>query len=289
MHHADQGVIRMKLFTIGVILSLALSVAARGQIVLDQQHSFTSSVANSTNGDVTQVGQTFTVGVAGVLDHVDLFMFRVGGIFDPTGDPLLRVYNTASGLPTGSPLASVIISEALVPLNNAAFVSFDVSSAAIGVTVGDVLAWSVTATSGVGPYFVPTDQGQSVEYTGGAAVINFGPAWQFISPAQDHSFRTFVSATAQQPSADFDEDDDVDGQDFLTWQRGLGTESGATLSDGNANAGADGDVDGDDLSAWRAQFGPLETAPAASAVPEPTAVSLAFLSLTAFLVRRGRR
>jgi hypothetical protein len=254
--------------------------------VIDQQHSFTSSVANSTNGDVTQVGQTFTVGVTGVMDHIDLFIFRLGGIFDPTGDPLLRVYNTASGLPTGSPLASVNISELLVPLNNAAFVSFDLSSAAIGVTVGDVLAWSVTATSGVGPYFVPTDQGQSIEYTGGAAVINFGSAWQFISPPQDHSFKTFVSATVQQPSADFDEDDDVDGADFLIWQRGVGTESGATLSDGNSNAGVDGDVDGDDLAAWQGQFGPLEIAPAAFAVPEPTAVCLTILSLTAYLVRR---
>jgi hypothetical protein len=254
--------------------------------VLDQQHSFTSAIANSTNGDVTQVGQTFTVGVAGVLDHIDVYMFRLSGIFDPTGDPLLRVYNTAGGLPTGSPLASLTIAESLVPLNNAAFVSFDVSSAAIGVTPGDVLAWSVIATAGVGPYFVPTDQGQSIEYAGGTAVIKFGTAWQFISPAQDHSFQTFVNATTQQPSADFDEDDDVDGEDFLIWQRGLGTDGGATLSDGNTNEYADGDVDGDDLGVWRVQFGSPDSTPTASAVPEPAAICLAFLGLTAYLARR---
>jgi hypothetical protein len=61
----------MKFITTGVIISLAITVGARGDIVLDQQHSSASSIASSTNGDVSQMGQTFTVGVAGTLDHID--------------------------------------------------------------------------------------------------------------------------------------------------------------------------------------------------------------------------
>ena len=76
----------MKLLATGAIILVTLTVTARGDVVLDQQYSFTSAIANSTNGDVTQVGQTFTVSVTGVLDHIDLFMFRLGGIFDPTGE-----------------------------------------------------------------------------------------------------------------------------------------------------------------------------------------------------------
>ncbi len=68
-----------------IILSLSTSSLVRSDIVLDQHHTFTSSIANSTNGDVSQMGQTFTVGVAGTLDHIDVLMFRLGGIFDPTG------------------------------------------------------------------------------------------------------------------------------------------------------------------------------------------------------------
>lgn len=265
----------MKLFTTGVIISLAIAVAARGEIVLDQQHTFTSSIANSTNGDVTQVGQTFTVGVAGTLDHIDVFMFRLGGIFDPTGDALLRVFNTSGGLPMGSPLASVTIAELLVPLNNAAFVTFDVSSAAVAVNVGELLAFSVTATGGVGPYFLPTDQSQSIEYAGGAAIIKFGNnAWQMTSPPQDQSFRTFVNATAApEETADFDDDGDVDGDDFLTWQRGLGTLVGAMRADGNADVAEDGDVDGDDLAVWTEQFGTASSAPVLAAVPEPATIT----------------
>jgi type 1 glutamine amidotransferase len=54
-------------------------------------------------------------------------------------------------------------------------------------------------------------------------------------------------------TADFDDDDDVDGHDFLQWQRGLGISTGATGADGDANA--DGHVDTNDLDAWQDQFG----------------------------------
>jgi hypothetical protein len=51
--------------------------------------------------------------------------------------------------------------------------------------------------------------------------------------------------------ADFDNDADVDGNDFLLWQRGSG------------DADADGDSDGDDLTVWREAYGSVTAAPAA--------------------------
>ena len=53
-------------------------------------------------------------------------------------------------------------------------------------------------------------------------------------------------------SADFDDDGDTDGADFLTWQRGFG-KTDAQAADGDADF--DGDVDQDDLLIWQAQFG----------------------------------
>ena len=44
------------------------------------------------------------------------------------------------------------------------------------------------------------------------------------------------------PTADFDDDSDVDGIDFLTWQRNFGRQSSATFAQGDAND--DGKVDG---------------------------------------------
>ena len=55
-------------------------------------------------------------------------------------------------------------------------------------------------------------------------------------------------------SADFDQDLDIDGADFLAWQRGFGTAApDATRLDGDADN--DGDSDGADLIRWQDQFG----------------------------------
>jgi hypothetical protein len=51
----------------------------------------------------------------------------------------------------------------------------------------------------------------------------------------------------------FDDDDDIDGRDFLIWQRGFGITEWAMREDGDANL--DGRVDGLDLTAWQAGYG----------------------------------
>jgi hypothetical protein len=74
-------------------------------------------------------------------------------------------------------------------------------------------------------------------------------------------------------NADFDSDSDVDGADFLIWQRGFGQPG--DRADGNANPSVDGNVDAADLAVWRTQFGPGAPASiATSAVPEPTCTAL---------------
>ncbi len=53
--------------------------------------------------------------------------------------------------------------------------------------------------------------------------------------------------------ADSDNDGDVDGSDFLNWQRNFGVSSGVSVDDGDVNA--NGIVDGDDLSIWAFAYG----------------------------------
>ena len=83
-----------------------------------------------------------------------------------------------------------------------------------------------------------------------------------------------------EPSADFDVDGDVDGADFLRWQRGFGASGGA--SHGQGDAELDLDVDGGDLNFWKSQLGAATAATAA--VPEPGAWLIVSTSL--FAVRR---
>ena len=94
------------------------------------------------------------------------------------------------------------------------------------------------------------------------------------------------------PDADFDDDGDVDGFDFLTWQRGFGADVGAGNMAPLANGNANGDqfIDGDDFAIWEIQFGTtgLLTAQqaAATTVPEPSTLGLVFVALGSALLRR---
>ena len=51
-----------------------------------------------------------------------------------------------------------------------------------------------------------------------------------------------------EPSADFDGDGNVNGDDFLIWQSGFGV-------DDTGDADGDGDTDGDDFLIWQSEFG----------------------------------
>lgn len=79
------------------------------------------------------------------------------------------------------------------------------------------------------------------------------------------------TAVPSTDNADFDGDNDVDGADFLIWQRGVGNMS-ADLEDGDAND--DNSVDGLDLDIWRTEFGMPQTQVATSAIPEPSGLGL---------------
>lgn len=94
-----------------------------------------------------------------------------------------------------------------------------------------------------------------------------------------------IGTAAAPANADFDGDGDVDGQDFLTWQKGFGT--GTTLAQGDANG--DSVVNAADLTIWKSQFGLPPAVAAAGAVPEPAACCLAAIALAAATFARRSR
>ena len=83
----------------------------------------------------------------------------------------------------------------------------------------------------------------------------------------------FISTVAD---ADFNNNNVVEGFDFLTWQRSFGGPGTPTTGDANG----DGAVNAADYQIWRTQFGgaPPQTA-ALTAVPEPGAALLALMAL----------
>jgi hypothetical protein len=87
------------------------------------------------------------------------------------------------------------------------------------------------------------------------------------------------SAALLPASPDFNFDGAVDGADFLAWQRGVGTASAATASQGDANG--DGAVNATDLTIWSSQFGEA----GATNVSEPRSWMMAAAAAVVFLPR----
>jgi hypothetical protein len=85
--------------------------------------------------------------------------------------------------------------------------------------------------------------------------------------------------------ADFDNDSDVDGRDFLTWQRGFGVGTNNATGDADNN----GVVNGADLTIWKQKFGLPAATGAVGAVPEPSSMLLAVLAGGLFCRGRHRK
>ncbi len=78
-------------------------------------------------------------------------------------------------------------------------------------------------------------------------------------------------------TGDFDADDDVDGADFLAWQRGLGIATGATRAQGDSNQ--DGAVNSADLAVWSSQYGTMMAVASFAVAESPTTLEARVLSV----------
>lgn len=175
-----------------IISSLFFVANASATVVLDQTNDFTSGVGSETADD--RIGQTFTVGVGGLLDHIDLRITRVD-LFGQPGPAILTVHTTAAGLPS-SELGSVQVPALSIANVGQAFVTFDVSGLGIAVSPGQELAFDVRNDTGNGFYAVP--RSEISNYGGGPAISkNLMNPWQ--TQVYDHSFKTFVAVPEPSP------------------------------------------------------------------------------------------
>jgi hypothetical protein len=161
-------------------------------------------------------------------------------------------------------------------------------------TIGNTVTWKVD-----GVLLITLDKTNFVTPTGGTNIFfGHGDINEFISqdPYYDDVSFTLIdnvsvsAVTAAANNADFNNDNVVDGADFLIWQKGLGLTGQTDKTNGNAND--DQVVDAADLAVWASKFGGAPAVGAVSAVPEPATWALglvAVLVCAAIAMPRRRR
>lgn len=192
---------------LATLLVSFLSINANASVILDQNNNPTSTFGaflddvSSTYGDNAYQTQTFTVGVNGMLDHIDVLL----GAADPTAGSFTfeLLSTTATGAPdyASAPLATVAASYDLTS-SNYGFSTLDFRSDNISVSVGDKLAvvgitGSGVATTGLAvPNWVGTDGNP---YAGGAYYAAFiGDPSNLIAngtEGYDLNFRSYVDTS----------------------------------------------------------------------------------------------
>jgi hypothetical protein len=265
-----------------ILLTLA-AVSAPAAEVLDQQNDVSpSATADSTSGGVLVQVQTFTVGVSGTLSRIAVQINYPG--FGLPGNAILNVYNTAGGLPNAI-LGSASLPNSAIPSGGYAFQSFDVSSYAIPVHVGDVLAYGVTST--LDSYFFLRSTFDHSTYAGGQSYYNSSvTGWTAYSPTHDGGFQTYVLASAAGLPGDFDNNGKVDAGDYAIWRKNNGT-SNALANDNGLGV----PIGSSHYNLWRVNFGKPPGAGSGldgAAVPEPSSVALIVLSVCCAQLRRRR-
>lgn len=189
---------------LAVAVTLAAMAGAQAAPVLDQSFvpgplgiQARAGIVNSTIE--YKVFQSFSVGIAGVLTSVDIYVESNGS---PTQNLVLDVVST--GDPLGAALASMSVAPAAVS-GSGGFVSFDLSAANLAVNVGDLLSIRLSSaqdfTGNVNEYV-------AIGNTAGGYAGGQGQHWNsttgFTSPSWDFYFNTWVDDAAIQvpePSA----------------------------------------------------------------------------------------
>jgi len=165
--------------------------------------------------------------------------------------------------------------------NSASFLNADIVAAGFAADASggpfsvviddDIINALITDVNNRGLRFGPQANGQFTNWKIWGGDVGTDPG---AGSPPDPDLVPYLEVTIETPPAgpgDFDEDGDIDGNDFLVWQRG-GSPNGATAGD---------------LNEWETNFGTASVA-VTTGVPEPTSGLLLLIGAGALLGRRRR-
>jgi hypothetical protein len=168
--------------------------------ILDQSYDAFAdgSISGIIVGSTQAPAQTFTVGLAGLLAHVDVQIFQ-DPLQSPDGDLTLSILDTTGGVPANN-LGNITIpkSDVLAGGGTGDFVTVDVSSLGVLADVGDIFAIELTFF-GNGHYvwtdhdLFPTGSG----YSGGNEYWRVPPSSTWAALPWDAGFKTYVETVPE--------------------------------------------------------------------------------------------
>mgnify|MGYP002624628554 CR=1 FL=1 len=158
--------------------------------------------------------------------------------------------------------------------------------------VGNLVEWYVN-----GALLITVDTTEFAGDLGGGNIafghadINFGSSTDPLAETLLFTLLDNIEVTelvTAADNADFDGDNLVAGDDFVTWQRNFEINDGSALR-GDGDANGDGNVGSDDLGIWQGQFGSNpNVAVAAQNVPEPSVLIFLAAAAMTLVWFRGR-
>jgi hypothetical protein len=191
----------------GILMGTAQLIS--GAPMIDQSFTVTPPSLETTLsiGGGSALGQSFTVGIAGLLTGADLLVFDGSagfGLNHPSASDVgVQIRTVVAGLPTDTVLASGVIPAAMLAPNPfTARTQFSHVNFAAGIAVipGEVLALTITGSADgwygqIGSQATyPGGQGFS-RASSGSPWVPFSSVDTFGRPS-DFLFRTFVDPTA---------------------------------------------------------------------------------------------
>jgi hypothetical protein len=182
-------------------------VAAAG--TLDQQQTTSNNDVGFPIVGTRQVAQTFTAGISGNLDQVNLLLRRPAG---SAGDLTVQIKATTGGTPSGLPLASATVPAASVSFGQG-WVSVPLSptTSIAGMQYAIVLS-SPGSCDIDGCYSWGGNVGDPYSRGDPFVSTDSGATW-FANPSYDLAFQTFVTPLPPPPTCDErDGEGDIEGE-----------------------------------------------------------------------------
>jgi hypothetical protein len=183
--------------TLCVSAAVLAVIPSAGAGVLDQSQPTLSGVSAAVS-DIQQDAQTFTNGITGSLDQVDLALGKVAAANLPL---TVEIRTVSSGVPAGAALATETVSAASIPAGSPnAFVSVPLAPPA-SVTAG--VQYAIVLKSSCGSEFCYLwALGPQVDpYLAGSALWrpNAAAAWVRLVD-EDFAFKTYVGPPVVRPT-----------------------------------------------------------------------------------------